>query len=199
MWTLSSSVGAMLTAASVMISGVVVAGHVHDEAVADPARGAQARLALTTAPISSSVCRLPFISASASPARTSCDRLGRRRMAVRRRRRCGTARFEPCCGHIADARRGPTRIGAIRPSARGFDRAARASSRRRDARPPSAWAAAPCNKRSAADTSRATLPCPRSLRRDDPAPKPAAGRLRRWASSRTSRSGWTATATVVAN
>ena len=36
----------MLTAASVMMSGVRVAGHVHDEAMADPPRRAQAGLAL---------------------------------------------------------------------------------------------------------------------------------------------------------
>ena len=42
---------------------------------------------LTTAPISSSVCRLPFISASALPSRTSCDRLRRRRPGCAARRR----------------------------------------------------------------------------------------------------------------
>ena len=42
MSTLSSSVGAMFTAASVMISGRGVAGHVHDEAMADAPLGANA-------------------------------------------------------------------------------------------------------------------------------------------------------------
>ena len=45
MSTLSSSVGAMLTAASVTISVSAYDGHVHHEAVADAPRGAQARLA----------------------------------------------------------------------------------------------------------------------------------------------------------
>jgi hypothetical protein len=68
MWTLSSSVGKMLTAASVMISARSIGRHVHHEAVADAPLGAQAGVALgTTAAISSSVCRLPFISASPCP------------------------------------------------------------------------------------------------------------------------------------
>ena len=48
-----------------------IARHVHDEDVADAARRAQAVSRFTTARISSSVCRLPFISASALPARAS--------------------------------------------------------------------------------------------------------------------------------
>ena len=44
MSALSSSVGAMLTAASVMIKASSLAGHVHHEAVADAPCGAQARL-----------------------------------------------------------------------------------------------------------------------------------------------------------
>ena len=61
----------------------VVAGNVHDEAVADPASGAQAPLASTTAPISSSVCRLPFIRASACPEPHEFDSRLCRLMAVR--------------------------------------------------------------------------------------------------------------------
>ena len=70
MSTLSSSVGAMFTAASVMISASgwfgtsmmkqwLIRRAVRMPSVLD-----------TTAPISSSVCRLPFISASAAPQRT---------------------------------------------------------------------------------------------------------------------------------
>ena len=44
MSTLSSRVGAMFTAASVMISAIRMTRHVHDEAVADPARRADAAL-----------------------------------------------------------------------------------------------------------------------------------------------------------
>ena len=46
MSTLSSSVGQMLTAASVMMSGWSRGWHVHDEAVADAPVGAQPRVAL---------------------------------------------------------------------------------------------------------------------------------------------------------
>ena len=47
--------------------------HVHDEDVADAPRRAQPVSLLTTASINSSVCRLPFISASASPAADHFD------------------------------------------------------------------------------------------------------------------------------
>ncbi len=70
MWTLSSIVGAMLTAASLMISVSAYEGTsitkqwLIRRAVRRPVS------LRTTAPISSSVCRLPFISASALPSRT---------------------------------------------------------------------------------------------------------------------------------
>ena len=72
MSTLSSSVGAMLTAASVMISASgwfgtsITKQWLMRRAVRRPTSR------FTTAAISSSVCRLPFISASALPSRTSC-------------------------------------------------------------------------------------------------------------------------------
>ena len=65
----------MLTAASVMISGSLWPGTsmtkqwLMRRAVRMPVSRA------TTAPISSSVCRLPFISASALPSRTSSTAL----------------------------------------------------------------------------------------------------------------------------
>ena len=72
---------------------------------------------LTTAPISSSVCRLPFISASALPSRTSSTALSADAWL------CGVstigspAMSMPCSFAIASIRaRGPTRIGAISPS-----------------------------------------------------------------------------------
>lgn len=67
----SARVGAMFTAASVMIRGSACPGTsitkqwLTRRAVRSPVSR------LTTAPISSSVCRLPFISASALPSRTS--------------------------------------------------------------------------------------------------------------------------------
>ena len=69
--TFSSSVGAILTAASVIISASGCPGTsmikqwLMRRAVRIPVSRA------TTAPISSSVCRLPFIRACASPLRTS--------------------------------------------------------------------------------------------------------------------------------
>ena len=74
----------MLTAASVMISAFSWPGTsitkqwLTRRAVRSPASRR------TTAAISSSVCRLPFISASALPSRTSCDGRGRRGLAERR-------------------------------------------------------------------------------------------------------------------
>ena len=111
---------------------------------------------LTTAPISSSVCRLPFISASALPSRTSCDRLGGRRLAVRR--------IDDRHAGDVDAVLLRDRLDArARPDEDRRDQAERAprrprraaSSRRRDARRPSASAAATCRSRAAAGISRA--------------------------------------------
>ena len=75
MSTLTSSVGAMFTAASLMISASgwlgtsITKQWLMRRAVRMPVSRA------TTAPISSSVCRLPFIRASARPARTSSTAL----------------------------------------------------------------------------------------------------------------------------
>ena len=82
MSTLTSSVGAMFTAASVMISASGWPGTsmtkqwLMRRAVRMPVSRA------TTAPISSSVCRLPFIRASARPASHELDGLGSRVVAV---------------------------------------------------------------------------------------------------------------------
>ena len=115
---------------------------------------------LTTAPISSSVCRLPFISASALPSRTSCDRLRGRGVAVRRVDElvAGDVDARAASATASMRARGPTRIGAIRPELGRVDRARRASSRRTGARPRSASAAAPWQRRSGAGTSRG-VPC----------------------------------------
>ena len=91
MWTLSSSVGAMLTAASVMISGVSWPGTSMTKQWLMRRAVRRPPSRRTTAPISSSVCRLPFISASASPARTSSTALAGGVMAVLRHRRGGNA------------------------------------------------------------------------------------------------------------
>ena len=117
--TLSSSVGAMLTAASVMISAVRVARHVHDEAVADAARGAQAAFALDHR-----AHQLVGVQAALH------QRLGlafAHQLHGRRRpphgcaahRRSGSPAdvdAELACATASMRSRGPTRIGAIRPS-----------------------------------------------------------------------------------
>ena len=83
MWTLSSSVGAMLTAASVMMSAVSWPGTsiTKQWLIRRAVRRPPSRR--TTAPISSSVCRLPFIGASAWPDLHEIDGRLRCRMAVR--------------------------------------------------------------------------------------------------------------------
>src|SRR6266446_5634944 len=117
MSTLASRSGAMFTAASVTISGSLWPGTsitkqwLMRRAVRMPPSRA------TTAPISSSVCRLPFIKASALPSRTSstafaaeswlcADSLsGKPDMSSSARSATSRTRSG-----------GPTRIGAIRPS-----------------------------------------------------------------------------------
>ena len=113
---------------------------------------------LTTAAISSSVCRLPFISASALPSRTSCDGLRRRTPGCAARRRSAGPRCRCRTARATASMRaaGPTRIGAISPSLRRLDRAAQralvARMRDRGRR----RRQAPCRSRSAARTSRAS-------------------------------------------
>src|SRR5271167_1766768 len=115
--TLSARSGAMLTAASVTISGFSWPGTsitkqwLMRRAVRIPVSRA------TTAPISSSVCRLPFIKASAFPSRTSATAFsaeswlcadsfnGKAEMSSPARR--ATSRMRSG---------GPTRIGSIRPN-----------------------------------------------------------------------------------
>ena len=117
MSTLSSSVGAMFTAASVMISGSGWLGTsmmkqwLMRRAVRIPA------VLETTAPINSSVCRLPFISASAAPQRTCSTALAAESwlcsdatigmLLMSRPHRAATSLMRSG---------GPTRIGAISPS-----------------------------------------------------------------------------------
>ena len=72
MSTLSSSVGAMLTAASVMISASAMRRHVHHEAVADAPRGAQPGVALRPPRPSARRCGgCPSSAPRPCPARTS--------------------------------------------------------------------------------------------------------------------------------
>ena len=98
----------MLTAASVMMSASAMPGTsmtkqwLMRRAVRSPVSR------LTTAPISSSVCRLPFISASALPSRTSST------AAAAEAWLCGASTISkpeismPCClGHRLDARARP--------------------------------------------------------------------------------------------
>ena len=71
-----------------------------------------------TARISSSVCRLPFISSSPLAWWMSSTRLGGRLFAVRRVDDLETADVEACCAAATAAilARGPTRIGTMIPS-----------------------------------------------------------------------------------
>ena len=123
MSTLSSSVGAMLIAASVMIRASSWPGTsitkqwLTRRAVRNPISR------LTTAAISSSVCRLPFISASALPSRTS------RTAVVAAASLCGASTISTPAKSISAAAatarmrsRGPTRIGTISPSRRRLHR-----------------------------------------------------------------------------
>ena len=71
MWTLSSSVGKMLTAASVMISTRSIAGTSMMKQWLTHRFVRRPVSRLTTAAINSSVCRLPFIRISALPSRAS--------------------------------------------------------------------------------------------------------------------------------
>ena len=72
----------------------------------------------TTAPISSSVCRLPFISASAAAGAHELDGLGGRIVAVLRSRRARRRRYRarPRAATSRMRAAGPTRIGLSRPS-----------------------------------------------------------------------------------
>ena len=129
----------------------------------------------TTAPISSSVCRLPFISASALPSRTSATAFSAESWlcgGVDDRQARDVDAFAPA--------RPPRSARAARPgsarSARASPRRPRraASSRRRDARRPSASAAAPCRRRAGAGISRACV----AMRSPCRSPVAAQARLR---------------------
>ena len=104
MSTLSSSVGAMFTAASVTISVSAYVGTsitkqwLTRRAVRSPVSRC------TTAPISSSVCRLPFISASALPSRTSSTAFAAEPGCMARRRLAGRDVDAVFLGHGLDAR-----------------------------------------------------------------------------------------------
>ena len=115
-WTLSSSVGKMFTAASVMITTRSIAGTSMMKQWLTRRLVRRPVSRLTTAAINSSVCRLPFISISALPSRA-------RRTAVSAEPSlCGastTSKAEmssPNCAATAAMRAcGPTRIGLRMP------------------------------------------------------------------------------------
>ena len=70
----------------------------------------------TTAPISSSVWRLPFIRASALPSRTRATAFSAESWLCSASTIASPAMSMPCCAATSSIRlRGPTRIGAIRP------------------------------------------------------------------------------------
>ena len=115
MSTFSSSVGAMFTAASVMISGAAWPGTsmmkqwLIRRSVRSPLSCA------TTAPISSSVCRLPFIRASALPSRTSATALAAELWLCAEATTGSPAISMLFCRATSASRAGgATRIGAIR-------------------------------------------------------------------------------------
>ena len=160
MWTLSCSVGAMLMAASVMISACSSAGTsiTKQWLMRRLVRSPVSRL--TTAPINSSVWRLPFISASTLPSRT------RRTAASADASLCGASTIEqPVEIQPASAATRSDSLPRGRPGSGRSDlpvppRSLRAaSSRRRGAPRRTPPARAPCTARSGADTSRACVPC----------------------------------------
>ena len=78
----------------------------------------------TTAPISSSVCRLPFIRASARPARTSSTALAAESWLCSASTSSKPAMSSPALGgHLADARRRSDQDRLDQAQPRGFDRA----------------------------------------------------------------------------
>jgi hypothetical protein len=124
MSSLSCSVGAMLIAASVMMKGRGYAG------VCMTKQWLMRRLVrselATTAPISSSVCRLPFISAPTLP----CTASSTARAAAERasgRSSIGTPSSESSAAFATASRRarGPTSTGSMSPAARASSAADR--------------------------------------------------------------------------
>jgi hypothetical protein len=117
MSTSTSRSGAMLTAASEMIStsswlGTSITKQwLTRRLVRNPPSRA------TTAPISSSVCRLPFIRHSAFPARTSATAAWAEAVLCAASTRSKPEMSSPACAATASMRAmGPTRIGVIRPA-----------------------------------------------------------------------------------
>ena len=104
----------MLMAASVTMSGSVVARHVHDEAMADPARGAQAALATHHRGHQFVRVEAPLHQRFGLAALHPCNRLGRGRMAVRR------IDDDKAREILAERRRGGRDLG-LRPDQDGFE------------------------------------------------------------------------------
>ena len=152
--------GAMLTAASVMISASVVAGHVHHEAVADAPRGAQAGVALDHG-------GHQFVGVQAA----LHQRLGlalAHQLHRRRGGRLAVGRVDDLDAGQVDAGLGGDRQDArARADQDRHDQAQPcrppspppARTRRKDAPRRSAWAASTCRRRSGVGTSRVLRSC----------------------------------------
>lgn len=96
-----------------------VGGHFHDEHMADAAAAARPVLRATTSCMSSSVCRLPFISRLASPARTSATAVSAAAWLCGASTMRASPRFRRNCAAVSRIlRSGPTRIGCSRPRSR---------------------------------------------------------------------------------
>ena len=121
MWTLSSSVGAMLTAASVTISGSVVGGHVHDEAVADAPRGAQPGLARDHRGHQFVGVQAALHQASALPSRTSRTASGGGGLAVGRVDDLEAGDVDVACFATPRCARRPDQDRRDQPRPRGID------------------------------------------------------------------------------
>ena len=112
----------------------------------------------TTAPMSSSVCRLPFISASALPSRTSSTALAAEASLYGASTIGRPAMSMPCSFATASMRAfGPTRIGAMSPSF-AASTAPRSELSSHGCATAVGVAAAPCRNRGASGTSREAVP-----------------------------------------
>ena len=159
-WVMSTLVlrsGAMLTAASVMISASAWSGTsmMKQWLIRRPVRSPVSRA--TTADISSSVCRLPFISASARPSRTSATALRGGVDAVLGVDDLHVAEVDPeLVGDGRDLVLRPDQDRADEPHLRGLDRASSEISSHGCAIA-RASPAAPCSWRSGPRTCRAVV------------------------------------------
>ena len=115
-WTLSSSVGKMFTAASVMMTTRSISGTsmMKQWLMRRPVRSPESRL--TTAAISSSVCRLPVISNSTLPSRASRTAVSADSTLCAASTRSSEAMSRPHCAASSVMRAtGPTSTGRRSP------------------------------------------------------------------------------------